>query len=219
MKNFNYRKNVFELALSEDYNDRIRVAINSTAPIELLCHLSNDGNAMIRFHVAGNSNTPIRVLEKLSRDENYWVYTHVVGNPITPKYIVDSLIHGNDAHIRYNIACANVNENILEELSHDEDENVQCAVARNTNTSPHTLDNLSVSKSVCIREAVASNPNVSSKTLGALSNDSEESVLLNVVKNKKCDKSILCNLSFSEFIEIKEEAKYCLLELRRLSCL
>ena len=67
-------------------------------------------------------------------------------------------------------------ENILQNLSEDEDEDVRASVALNPNTDSKILKILSEDENEYVRECVAWNPNTDAKTLKILSEDEEYSV-------------------------------------------
>lgn len=82
------------LGSSDDPDVRMAVAVNSSAPIEILERLAEDqwenfnGRAGVRQGVAGNPSASAEILSRLAEDADEQVRMAVAGNPSSPPQLL-----------------------------------------------------------------------------------------------------------------------------------
>jgi hypothetical protein len=117
------QKTLNKLSKDENYYVRGGVAKNKKTRPEILDRLSKDGHPDVRSAVAQNPNTPEKILHKLSKDSDMWVKKDLVSNENAPVSVLKNLCNDPDANLE--LALFTKNEEILEELSKNEDKQIK----------------------------------------------------------------------------------------------
>jgi len=127
--------------LAEMEEDRLllSVALNTSAPADILSSLAGSAKAHVRMKVAENAATPPSVLEQLSSDTDEEVRHCVAGNKYAPAAVLETLASDDTCK---GLAAFNINTppHVLDLLSKDEDEGVRLGVAVNKSTPAHILE-------------------------------------------------------------------------------
>jgi hypothetical protein len=202
-------------ALARDEITRIRrnVAGNSKTPPHVLISLAADPQASVRYQIATNLKTPLSALDILSGDTDEDVRSALCWNwnRLSLQNILtlfeDSQPRVKEAISRY-VSIYLSSQELLWELAHNENLQIQSCVAKNTKCDSRTYDflldlghrkvlgqlasNIKLSDESLfklsrhewfgIREAVAENPSTSTFTLSILAHDHLEGIRVQVAK-------------------------------------
>ena len=187
-----------DLAKSDDYSVRIRVAQNPNSLPETLAMLAEDTEEYIRSTVASNVSSSYDTLAKLSTSKSSTdsIRWNVAENVNTPPAILTELAKDENDYVREKVAKnANTPPEALTELLKDKKDSIRMEVAKNRNSSPETLTNLTEDDNSYIRRSVAENTNTSFETLAMLASDNDAYVRRSVAQNANCPHNILIKLS------------------------
>lgn len=164
----------FEDSSWDDVMTRMEVAQRENLRPTMLEKLANDPHYRVRETLAANRTVPVAILKQLADDEDSSVRIKVAYNPNTPIKVLLHMVRHNpyDTFARQALAHRrDATPQILEELSHEEDQYVLKALADNPNTPPAVLTTLAKHHDWEIRLRVCSNPNTPIPVLAILAKD------------------------------------------------
>jgi hypothetical protein len=146
---------------------------NPNMPAKVLREYAKKGDSKDKIAIAENPNAPVDVLKSLLEDEQYnkdekYAKYDVLVNPNIPVDILQTYVKSKDVEARRGVATnLNTPESILLELSKDSDPQVRGYVGRNPSTPIEILNNLSKDSNPETLTWLATNPNI---TLNILKN-------------------------------------------------
>lgn len=200
-RSWDREKNLWDAGIIPDFilpilgvNDRIEIARNSLAPVDILEQLASDKEARVREAVAENLIVPVNILEQLIGDNEACVRNAAAYHPNGSFEILKQFQLEQER-----VNDVNASPELLDKLGTSQWILIREGVARNQSTSQKTLFRLASDLDPRIRQAVANNKITSGEILEQLAIDKNSEIRFDVAKNINTPEHIL------ELLETNEE--------------
>jgi hypothetical protein len=183
------------LSLSQDRLVRCALALNSSAPKQVVKRFVNDENELVRRAIASRHDLTTSSAMHLMEDHDVWVRQKLARNPIVPAWVMSQLAKDSHADVRRGVARnSRCPVALLKLLAVDEDYWVRSAVAYQHRSPKEVLKVLVEDTEVDVLSGVANNPKTPQNVLKKLATSIEPDIRRGVILNQSATRLTLLPL-------------------------
>ena len=186
--------------------DEVRSIVDySKESKEILNHIVNDSNPVMRAFAAGRHKTPSEVLVSLAQDESEIVRDRIARNSSTPTEVLVALAQDPSENVRDRIARnSSTPTEVLVSLTQDPSDNVRNSSACNSNIPTEVLVSLAQGEDLELKRIVAGHPKTPPKVLVALAQDKDTNVRCRLAMNRVTPPKVLVALAQDPSAKVRE---------------